>query len=51
MNELIEGMLSISSWFSPDDRTGAIGYTATITGHIFPVRFHVTLLEVGCKAM
>ena len=43
MNELIEGMLSIGPWLSPDDRSSVVWDMGYTFADILPVRFHVTL--------
>jgi hypothetical protein len=51
VNELIKGVLAVCSRFSPDDRSGGIFHTASTSGHIFSVGFHVSLLEISRESV
>lgn len=37
MDELIESMLSISSWFSPHDRASVVVYTHSLIGNVLSI--------------
>ena len=47
MYELIEGVLSICAWLTPNNRSSRVIDERAIPCHIFPVGFHVALLEVS----
>lgn len=51
VNELVESMLSISSWFPPHNRPSGILHFLARASHILPIALHVTLLEVGWEPM
>ena len=50
MKKLIEGMLSVCSWFSKDYRSCYIIYRITETVYRFSVRFHIKLLQMCREA-
>src|SRR4030042_4553253 len=45
--KLIKSMLSVCSGLTPDNRSCLITYFMTVPVNIFPVAFHVPLLEVS----
>ena len=51
MDELVEGVLSVGAWFSPDDGSSGVVHALTTARDVLAVALHVTLLEVGCKAV
>ena len=51
MDQLIEGVLTVSARFSPNDWSGAPSDGFTIPIHALAVAFHVALLEVSGKAV
>jgi hypothetical protein len=51
MDQLIERMLAVGPWFSPDDRPGRMIDLYAIAANGFAVAFHVGLLEVSREAM
>ena len=51
MNQLVKGMLSIGTWFPPNDWASTIVYFFAITTYVFSVALHISLLEVGGKTM
>src|SRR5512146_1642465 len=52
MDQLIEGVLSIGSWFAPDDRSGGVvGNPVAAAIHALAVALHLALLEVGREAV
>lgn len=51
MNELVKCMLPIGARLSPHNRTSIVVHTRSFLGNVFAIRFHVTLLEVGSKAV
>ena len=46
MEQLIEGMLSVGSWLTEDNRTGYIAYRLTEAVYGFTIGFHITLLKM-----
>ena len=50
MQELIEGMLSICSWLSEDNRSLSHNLQAHRNGYRFSVRFHIKLLQMCREA-
>ena len=50
MQELVEGMLSVGSGLSEDDRTGFIIHRLAETVHTLAVRFHIELLQMRREA-
>ena len=51
MDKLIESMLPISTWLSPDYRSGLIIYRIPISVVGFAIALHIPLLEIGSKAV
>src|SRR5216683_5272782 len=51
VNQLIEGMLTVGSWFAPIDGTRIIVHDPPIQSHMFAVALHGQLLQVGGKAL
>ena len=51
MDELVEGVLPVGPWLAPSHRTSLVVHVLPAPSDIFPVRLHVTLLEVGSEAM
>lgn len=51
MYELVKSMLSISSWFTPQDGSGRIIDPLATSCYVLAVGLHIALLEVGRKAM
>mmetsp|Transcript_8288 Transcript_8288/g.9154 ORF Transcript_8288/g.9154 Transcript_8288/m.9154 type:complete len:250 (-) Transcript_8288:349-1098(-) len=51
VNELVEGMLSIGSWFTPDDRTRLNTNLISVLCDILSVGFHIALLKVRGKTV
>jgi len=51
MNQLIEGMLTVGAWFSPDDGTCLVGDRFATAINALAIAFHVSLLEVCWEAM
>ncbi len=51
MNELVKSMLSVRSWFTPDNRPGLIIYCVAVTINRFSIALHIALLEIGGKAI
>lgn len=51
MNQLIECVLAIGAWFSPNDWAGVVVDALASLRNTFAVALHVTLLEVGGKAV
>ena len=51
VDELIEGMLAVCPWLSPDNRACLPADFTAVSVNVFAVALHVTLLEIGRKAM
>ncbi|MNH85443.1 hypothetical protein D3C73_378840 [compost metagenome] len=51
MDQLIERMLAVGAWFTPDNRAGLVIYRVAVTVNVFAVRLHVALLEISGKTM
>src|SRR5690606_5601521 len=51
MYQLIEGMLAICPWLSPDNRSCLVVNTVAIPVHIFAVALHISLLEISRKTV
>src|SRR6202453_712248 len=51
MNKLVKRVLSVGSWFAPDDRPSLIVHLLAVEGHVLAVAFHLELLQVGRKAL
>src|SRR5471030_131563 len=51
MNQLIERVLTVSTWLTPNDWAGLIVHWIAVTVNVFTVGFHVALLEVSGKAV
>lgn len=51
MNELVKSMLAVRPWFAPNDGPCLVGTPLTTPGDVFPVAFHISLLEVGSKSV
>ncbi len=51
MNQLIEGMLTIGSRFSPENRSGLIGYLSPIKRDMLAIAFHRQLLEISRETL
>src|ERR1700742_5219001 len=49
MDELIERMLPVRTWFPPNYRTRMPANRLSIPVHTLPVAFHIPLLEIGRK--
>ena len=47
MDELIEGMLAVRAWFTPDHRTGLPANALPLLVHGLAVTLHVGLLQIG----
>src|SRR5207244_12846155 len=47
VDELIEGVLSVGAWLTPDDRAGRDVYRLTVTVDVLAVTLHVNLLKVS----
>jgi len=45
VNQLVESMLAVGSWFTPDYRPCGVLHLRPISGY----KLHVALLEVRCK--
>jgi len=43
MNELVEGMLAVSTGLSPHNRSSGVVHTSPLAGHRLPVGLHVPL--------
>src|SRR5258707_7363967 len=50
MNQLVERMLPIGSWFSPVDRAGWPGHLSAFDGDVLSVAFHGQLLKISGKS-
>mmetsp|Transcript_33483 Transcript_33483/g.81083 ORF Transcript_33483/g.81083 Transcript_33483/m.81083 type:complete len:339 (-) Transcript_33483:241-1257(-) len=44
-------MLSVGSWFSPDDGSSLVGDLVAVSGNVLSVGFHISLLEVGSESV
>eukprot|EP00756_Hemistasia_phaeocysticola_P006610 Hpha_TRINITY_DN13917_c0_g2::TRINITY_DN13917_c0_g2_i1::g.35451::m.35451 len=51
VDELVERVLPVSARLAPDDGPGGPAGGGSVAGHKLPVGLHVTLLEVGRKAV
>ncbi len=51
VNQLVKGVLSVGSWFSPNDGTRLHFNALSSFGDVFSVGLHVTLLEVSSESM
>eukprot|EP00158_Paraphelidium_tribonemae_P008264 Partr_v1_DN28534_c0_g1_i1_m73882 len=51
VDELVEGVLAVSSRLSPDDGTGRVVNALSVTSDILAVGFHISLLEIGSEAV
>ena len=47
MHQLVEGVLTIGSWLTEDDGSGAVGHRIPIKVNGFAVALHVALLQIG----
>ena len=47
VQQLVERVLAIGTYATPNHRAGVVIYFATINGHAFAVTFHVELLQVS----
>ena len=43
MNELVEGMLAVSTGLSPHNRSSRVVHTSPLAGHRLPIGLHVPL--------
>lgn len=43
MDELVEGMLPVGSWFAPDNRPSVVVYTRPVIGDVLSIGLHVAL--------
>src|SRR5690606_28939224 len=50
MNQLVEGMLSVGAWFTPDDGACFISDSGAVTCHPLAVALHVELLQISREA-
>lgn len=51
VDQLVERVLAIGAWLSPDDWPGRVGHPLADVVDAFPVGLHVALLEVGSEAV
>mmetsp|Transcript_16392 Transcript_16392/g.37595 ORF Transcript_16392/g.37595 Transcript_16392/m.37595 type:complete len:276 (+) Transcript_16392:412-1239(+) len=51
VDQLVEGVLSVGSGFSPNNRSGLAVNLFSVLGDVLSVGFHVTLLEVGRESV
>ena len=51
MNKLIESVLPVSSWLSPDNRPRFIIHKFSISIHGLTIALHITLLKVSRKTV
>src|SRR5262245_10144081 len=51
MDELIEGVLPVGAWFTPDDGAGRYVYRLTVTVDVLTVTLHVPLLKVSSETV
>lgn len=47
MNQLVKGVLTVSTWFSETDFPGLEGKHGPVIRHPFPVAFHIHLHHGG----
>lgn len=45
VNELVEGVLSIGSWFSPNDGSSVVIHTSARLSDVLPIGLHVSLKD------
>lgn len=45
MNELVEGVLSVGSWFPPHDGSSVAIHTSARLGDVLPIGLHVSLKD------
>src|SRR5215467_9475736 len=50
VDQLVEGVLSVSSGLAPNDRPGLIADGLSIQVYVLAVTFHLKLLKIGRKA-
>lgn len=51
VDQLVEGMLAIGAGFAPDNRAGGPGDGVAVAIDALPIAFHISLLEIGGKAV
>lgn len=51
MNKLVECVLPVCAWLSPDNWAGLVVAFLTAPGNILPIALHIALLEVGGKSV
>lgn len=51
VNELIEGVLSVSAGLAPDDRAGRVADLLPAARYVLSVALHIALLEVRGESM
>src|SRR5690606_25550987 len=51
MDKLVECMLAVGARFAPNNGSGLVVHTVSLAIDVFTVTFHISLLEVGRKAV
>lgn len=51
MDQLIEGVLTVGSWFAPNDGTSVVVHSTPVASNVFAVAFHVALLKIRSESV